>query len=96
MTRVAVAIAVAMFPLALSAQWPDYPTPGAPKRRTMKPKLDGPAPRTADGHLDLSGVWENVRGNIGRPPRGFPAADMPASPPPPPPSNGPPRQPSLI
>jgi hypothetical protein len=28
------------------------------------PPLSGPAPRTPDGHPDLSGVWENVRGNV--------------------------------
>lgn len=36
------------------AQWPDYP-PGP------KPAMDGPAPKAADGHPDLSGVWENAR-----------------------------------
>ncbi len=89
----AVVLALAVFPLALFAQWPDYPTPGVPKTPDGKPNLSAPAPRTADGKPDLSGIWENVRGNTGRPPRGFPPADTspadnPA--PPPAPSVGPP------
>ena len=94
MLRLTLAAAVA-FPLALSAQWPDYPSKNVPKLPDGKPNLNGPAPRAADGHVDLSGVWENMRGNIGRPPRGFPAPDPaldgpPPPPPPPAPTTGPP------
>ena len=85
MKRVILAIALIAFPLALSAQWPDYPTPGVPKTPDGKPKLDGPAPRTADGHPDLSGVWENIRGNVAT----FAAGAPRAAPPPPP--DGPPE-----
>ncbi len=42
----------------LFAQWPSYPTSGAPRTPDGKPKLDGPAPRTPDGKPDLSGIWE--------------------------------------
>jgi hypothetical protein len=86
----AAVLALAAFPLALFAQWPDYPTPGVPKTPDGKPNLSAPAPRTADGKPDLSGIWENVRGNTGRPPRGFPPADTPPPAPPPAPSVGPP------
>src|SRR5262245_18338087 len=34
---------------ALAAQWTNYP---------KTPDLKGPAPRSADGHPDLSGVWQ--------------------------------------
>lgn len=85
MKRVILAIALIAFPLALSAQWPDYPTPGVPKTPEGKPKLDGPAPRAADGHPDLSGIWENIRGNVAT----FAAGAPRAAPPPPP--DGPPE-----
>jgi len=90
---VALVLACALIAPALHAQWPDYPTPNVPKKADGKPNLDGPVPRTVDGHPDLSGVWENVRGNIGRPPRGFPTpnpGEPAAAPAPPPAPTGPP------
>ena len=39
-----------------TAQWLNYKTPGVPRTRDGKAKLNAPAPR-ADGHLDLTGVW---------------------------------------
>src|SRR5580698_9080108 len=96
MNKAVLILALTALPLALSAQWPDYPTTGIPKGPDGKPKLDAPTPRTADGHPDLSGIWENRRGNIGRAPGGGRGAAPPpegAPPPPPPPapaSDGPP------
>ena len=38
------------------AQWVKVPAAGIPRGTDGKPNLS--APRAADGHLDLSGVWE--------------------------------------
>jgi len=78
----------------LSAQWPDYKTSGVPRDANGKPILDGPTPKAADGHPDLSGIW-GLRGG-GGPPRGAGRGGAQAGqeaappPPPPPPPSGPP------
>jgi len=51
------AAVVFLLQVAVSAQWLNYPAPGIPRLPDGKPKLDAPAPRGADGHPDLSGVW---------------------------------------
>jgi len=46
-----------------AAQWVYYPTPGVPRLPDGAPNVNAPAPRSANGTPDLSGIWvdENNR-----------------------------------
>ena len=72
-TLLALCILTFAFAASAAAQWPARVPAGVPMKNG-KPDLDAPPPRTADGRIDLSGVWETA------PPRrpGAPAAaDVP-------------------
>jgi hypothetical protein len=45
--------------LCAQAQWPNRPTPGAPRTADGKVNMTGPVPRV-NGKPDLSGIWQAV------------------------------------
>lgn len=65
----AVAVALVAGAAMLLAQWPKHPTDG-PRTEDGKLDLKAPAPKAADGHPDLSGLWQPMRPNFGRGGRG--------------------------
>lgn len=60
-TRPALCLAIAAVAMALTvpvtAQWRNLPTAGIPLDASGNPDMSAPAPRTANGRIDLSGIY---------------------------------------
>jgi len=57
MQRLAVTFGLLLMSLPLHAQWFDWQSPLVPRDARGNPDMDAPVPRTADGGVDISGLW---------------------------------------
>src|SRR4051794_24811614 len=51
--------------LPCAAQWGPHTSGRVPLTKSGAPDFDAPAPRTSDGKVDLSGVWQSPSGGLG-------------------------------
>jgi hypothetical protein len=78
----ATGVALALAVLPLGAQWPAHPNRAVPVKADGTVNLEAPAPRTADGKIDLSGVWLNewfYGGQVRKPPAALPGEPPPST-----------------
>src|SRR5258705_10879974 len=76
------AVALVAGATMLLAQWPAHRTDG-PRTESGELDLKAPAPKAPDGHPELSGLWQPMRGNLNGKGKGkaAPPARAPGEPP---------------
>ena len=50
-------VTLVVWTIPAAAQWLDRATPGIPRTPDGKPNLAAPAPRSPNGTIDFSGIW---------------------------------------
>ena len=73
-------VAVLLLAVSPTAQWLKYPTAGIPRTPDGKANLNAPAPKTADGKPDLSGLWQPAGIYIGDLAKDLPPGSVPFQP----------------
>ena len=66
MRKLSVLLVLTMLCGPLHAQWFDWQSPVVPKGPDGRPNLSAPVPKTADGRVDLTGLWvpQDARGTL--------------------------------